>query len=212
MSNAWRSYWRFNPTCSKHDLEHFAEKKAGNVPNCQKEPTESADTSPKKLSRLEQLERYLTFLLVRGTPADAIVRLEQLEAIPVQSALLSALVKERQSLVDAETFEPLLAQIGGDLQQELMELSVDEKIIANFDFCQCCLWWEQTMSEYDRRRRKPDAPPFLANWRPSSLPVTRRPASQAVRWALGRTPAALGSRLKTLVVKNLYNDIIGYCW
>ena len=146
---------KVQPNMLKHDLEHFAEKKGlATSKITKKEPTESADTAPKKLSRLEQLERYLTFLLVRGTPADAIVRLEQLEAIPVQSALLSALVKERQSLVDAETFEPLLAQIGGDLQQELMELLVDEKLSPILTSASVASEWERTMSEYEQEATK----------------------------------------------------------
>ncbi len=132
------------PEILKSDIKHFAEKKR--LPDLK--PTVTQKTEVKPPSRRGQLERYITFLLLRGEMSDVQHRLEELSQYAIDLPVLHALVQSRQAITQTMSFQQLVDTLAGDLQQELMELFVDEKMGPILETASVEAEWQRTLVEF----------------------------------------------------------------
>ncbi len=132
------------PEILKSDIKHFAEKKR--LPDVK--PVATAQAEQIQPSRRGQLERYLTFLLLRGDLSDVTRRLEQLSQYTIELPILFALVENLTVLSQLSNFQQLVDSLAGDLQQQLMELFVDEKMGPILETASVEAEWQRTMAEF----------------------------------------------------------------
>lgn len=130
----------------RQDLEHFAQKRQATEPT--RQPSAEQAEPPAPLTRKQQLERYLTFLILRSQPDRVLEYLSTLRPLPVELPMLRALIQAAKGKTSLSDFQTLIGSLAGDLQQQLMELSVDEKLSRNLTSVKSQTEWEHILSEY----------------------------------------------------------------
>lgn len=80
--------------------------------------------------------------------SDVSRRLEQLSQYTIESPVLFALVQNQTALSQISNFQQLVDSLAGDLQQQLMELFVDEKMGPILETASVEAEWQRTMAEF----------------------------------------------------------------
>lgn len=126
------------------DVRHFATKQAARM---QVSDAPASPTAPtQQLSRQEQLEQYAVCLLMQLEEAKFAQALTELGAVAVASSPLHELVQAwRDHEPPPPTRSQLIHSLAGDIQQRIMELSVDERFIKHVQPSQVWHEWTQTL-------------------------------------------------------------------
>lgn len=138
------------PEILKSDIRHFAEKKR--LPDVKSKAQNQSEPVP--LSRKRQLEQYITFLLIRGDYADLSERLEALEPFTIELPVLFALIQNRKKVGQLETFQQVVSVLAGDLQQQLMDIYVDERMGPILESASVEAEWQRTLAEFKQEANR----------------------------------------------------------